>query len=303
MQLRGVDTNLIVALSALLEQRSVTRAAKIVGLGQSSMSHTLARLRAHFDDPLLVKVGRELVLTDRAKSLIEPVAEAVATLERVFRQVEHFDPRTSLRVFRIAATDNLEFYLLPKLASLLHKSAPGVQVRVCALPADWTHALERGDIDLKLGRKYRVPSSLESEDLSHEVFACVVRRMHAAPARPTLEEYAALEHMIVTPTAGPADEPSSLIDSRLGQQGLRRRIVLSVPHFLVAPFVVASSDLVLTAPARLVKPFVKSLGLRRLELPIKQLGYTLSQVWASRANEDPGQRWLRTTIAKILAQK
>lgn len=278
-----------------------THAAKAVGLGQSSMSHTLARLRAHFDDPLLVQVGRELVLTERAKSLIEPVADAVAQLERVFTQVEAFDPRTSSRVFRIAAADNLEFYLLPKLTTTLHRSAPSVQVRVTALLGDWKQALERGDIDLKLGRKYRVPSSLVTEDVSQESFTCAVRKQHPASARPSLQEYAAFEHMIVAPTAGPADEPSGMIDERLAQQGLRRRIVLSVPHFLVAPFVAASSDLVLTAPARLLRPFMKTLGLRRVQLPIKDLGYTLSQVWAARATKDPGTTWLRTTVARLLA--
>src|ERR1700760_2267867 len=82
MLLAGVDTNLIVALRALLVRQSVTRAAKDVGLSQSSMSHALARLRAHFADPLLVPVGRALVLTERAKQLQQPVADAVAQLER-----------------------------------------------------------------------------------------------------------------------------------------------------------------------------------------------------------------------------
>jgi DNA-binding transcriptional LysR family regulator len=78
--------------------------------------------------------------------------------------------------------------------------------------------------------------------------------------------------------------------------------VLSVAHFLVAPFVVASSDLVLTSPLRLLEPFIRSLGLRRLELPLPQLGYTLSQVWAARVADNPAQRWLRGLIAKTLSQ-
>lgn len=303
MQLRGVDTNLILALRALLLHRSVTRAAKEVGLSQSSMSHALSRLRAHFDDPLLAPVGRELVLTERGKSLVGPVAEAVASLEGVFARSEAFDPRVSRRVFKIAATDNLELYLLPALAGALEKLAPGVDVRICALPPDWPLALHRGDIDLKLGRTSPLPDALESQDLSRETFACVARRGHPSPARPTLHQYAALDHLLVTPTAAPGGaEPSGVVDAALAKRGLRRRVVMTVPHFLVAPFVVAGSDLVLTAPLRLLAPFEKSLRLRRLGLPIKLDGYALSQVWATRASNDEAHRWFRGLVARLVSQ-
>jgi DNA-binding transcriptional LysR family regulator len=301
MQLRGVDTNLIIALRALLQHQNVTRAAKDVGLSQSSMSHALSRLRAHFHDPLLVPAGRELVLTERGKALIEPVADAVANLERVFAQAEPFDPRTSRRVFRIAATDNLALYVLPQLAATLHEMAPWIDVRVCALPLDWITALHRGDIDLKLGRRDAVPDALQSQDLSLEHFACVARRRHPARSRPSPQEYAAFEHLLVAPTAPLAAEPDGLVDALLAKQGLRRRVVMTVPHFLVAPFIVASSDLVLTAPARLLAAFTKLLGLRRIELPIKLAGYRLTQVWAARSRDDDAHRWLRGAVARALA--
>jgi DNA-binding transcriptional LysR family regulator len=264
MRLRGIDTNLIVALRALLVHRNVTRAGRDVGLSQSSMSHALARLRAQFDDPLLIAVGRELVLTERAKALVDPVADAVGRLERVFGRAEPFDPRTSQRVFHIAATDNLELYVLPRFATLLQRAAPRIDIRVRALPQDWVVRLQRGEIDLKLGRKYALSDALESQDLAHERFCCVVRRRHPAPSKPTLREYAALDHLLITPTAAPGVEPFGTVDSVLMKQNIRRRIRMTVSHFLVAPFVVASSDLALTAPSRLLAPFVKPLGLRRL---------------------------------------
>ncbi len=301
MQLRGIDANLLVALHALLAHRNVTRAGKEVRLSQSSMSHALSRLRAHFGDPLLVAVGRELVLTERAKGLVEPVADAVARLERVFGKPEPFDPSTSRRVFRIAATDNLELYVLPRLAEILQRGAPGIDVRMCALPEDWVTSLQRGDIDLKLGRKYALPDSLESQDLAREQFCCVARRGHTARARPTLREYVALDHLLVAPMAFPGAEPSGAVDEVLAKQGLQRRVRMTVSHFLVAPFVVASSDLVLTAPARLLAPFTTLLRLRRLELPVKLADYKLSQVWAARSRDDDAHRWLRGTIARLFA--
>jgi DNA-binding transcriptional LysR family regulator len=296
MQLRGVDTHLIVALHALLSRQSVTRAAKDVGLSQSSMSHALARLRTHFDDPLLVQAGRGMVLTERARSLVAPVAEAISRLETVFGRPEPFVAKSSRRTFRVAATDNVELYAMPHLAMVLQKQAPNVDVRVTALPEDWALALLRGDIDLKLGRAYPVASTLRAQSLATESFAAVVRRGHSVSAAPTLREYAALDHLVVMPTST-GGEPQSQVDVALGRHGVRRRIALAVPHFLVAPFIVASSDLVLTAPERLLATFVPTLRLRRIELPVKVGGYGLSQVWAARASEDLGLRWLRDSIA------
>ncbi|RYE91189.1 MAG: LysR family transcriptional regulator [Myxococcales bacterium] len=298
--MRGVDTNLIVALHALLRHQNVTRAAREVGLGQSSMSHALARLRAHFDDPLLVPVGRTMVLTERARGLVEPVSEAVARLERVFTPPEPFEPRTSRRVFRVAATDNLALYVLPRLAATLQRSAPGIDVRVCALPADWATSLLRGEIDLKLGRKAPVPRSLDAQELSREELACVVRRGHPVRARPGAAEYAALDHLLIAPTASVDATPSGAVDVALARRGLARRVAMSVPHFLVAPFIVAQSNLVLTAPARLLAPFVDSLDLRRLTLPVRLPGYRLSQVWAAHARDDEGHRWLRAAVAAAM---
>jgi DNA-binding transcriptional LysR family regulator len=146
-----------------------------------------------------------------------------------------------------------------------------------------------------------VPDSLVSQELSQEQLACVVRRGHPAPAKPSLRDYARLDHLVVSPTAVPASEPQGYIDSVLGKKGLRRRVALTVPHFLVAPFVVASSDLILTAPIRLLDPFAKLLRLRRIELPVKLGGYKLSQVWAGRSSDDEAHRWLRAAIAKTMA--
>ncbi len=243
------------------------------------------------------------MLTERAKSLIEPVTRAVAEMERVFAPVERFDPRTSRRVFRVAASDNLVLYVMPKLAAVLAHRAPWIDVRVTALPSDLAAALGRGDIDLKLGRAHPIPTSLEGKTLSREAFACVVRRGHPAHAKPTIAEYAALDHLMIAPTAAAGAEPRGAVDTILHERGLERRVRMTLPHFVVAPFVVASSDLALTAPARLIAPFQRSLALRRLTLPFALPSYELAQVWAVRSRDDAGHRWRRETIAGLFGSR
>src|SRR5262249_54837993 len=154
-------------------------------------------------DPLLVQAGRSLVLTERGTQLIEPVNAAVAHLERVFAEKTAFDPRTSQRCFRILGTDNLELYLLPRLAALLVREAPRVLVRFHHLQPDWQNALQNGDADLKLGRKYAVAPGLRSQDLVEERLVCIVRKGHpTVRERMTLKQYAALSHVAIAPTLG-----------------------------------------------------------------------------------------------------
>jgi DNA-binding transcriptional LysR family regulator len=300
MDLSGINVNLIVALRALLRERNVTRAARKVGLGQSSMSHALARLRDHFGDPLLLPAGRKLLLTERAQALIQPVEEAVARLEQVFLTPSRFEPLTSKRVFRLMAPDNLELYLLPPLLALLSREAPNVSLRIVPLNSGWEEALASGEVDLKLGRRYPVNAGLLSEDLLEERFVCVVASGHAAAGkRLTLPQYAGLRHLVITPTGGQRDSVGTFIDQLLERRKLRRQIALTVSHFVVAPMIVASTDLALTAAERLVAPFIERRELRRVELPFSPASYGLSQVWSSRSTGDEGHAWLRQAIVRV----
>ncbi|PTL75834.1 LysR family transcriptional regulator [Vitiosangium sp. GDMCC 1.1324] len=297
MNLGGIDTNLVVALHALLSERNVTRAARRVGLGQSAMSHALARLRDWFRDPLLVRVGRQMVLTERAQALLGPAASAVSSLERVFQQPEPFEPRTSSRVFRIASTDNLELYALPRLAAILAKEAPNVDLRFHHLPKDWMTALERGDFELKLGRQYPIAPTLREEELFRDQLICVVRRGHPlAGTRLTLRQYAAASHVLISP----GETARSTIDELLAQRGLQRRIAITVSHFLVAPFVVAASDHLLTIPSRLVEAVAPALRLETVTAPLRTEAYTMTQVWAERSESDAGHRWLRNALRRAI---
>jgi DNA-binding transcriptional LysR family regulator len=300
MNLAGVNTNLLVSLNALLREQNVSRAAEAVGLTQSSMSHALAQLRAHFGDRLLVPSGRRMVLTERGRTLVESVGLAVAHVERVFTPVSGFDPSTSDRTFRIVATDNVELFLLPRLMARLGKQAPRLNLRVHHLPLDWMKALTSGDADLKLGRQYAIPPSFRSEVLFEEHFTCVVRRDHPLRlARPTLRQFADLSYLDVVPTGSAGLDTRGFADEILAQQGLQRRVALTVSHFLVAPHVVASSDLALVASERMIGPYVEPLHLRTLPLPFRISGYRLTQVWAQRADDDDGHRWLRSTLASV----
>lgn len=291
----SLDVNLVVALEALLRERNVTRAAAALGIGQPAMSQKLAHLREHFDDPLLVREGRRMNLSERARALVDDVGAAVTQLERVFGRPAAFDPATSTRTFRLATTDNLALYLTPALAALLAREAPHVALRVRHLRESWVDDLRRGELDAKLGRASALPPDLNAAELFRERYTCVVRQGHpAAAARLTLRQYAALTHVLVAP----GETESGVVDRALAQHGLRRRVALTVPHFLVAPFVVAATDHALTVSERVIASLRGTLPLAEVALPLELADYALTLVWAASAEHDEGHRWLRGAIAR-----
>ena len=118
------------------------------------------------------------------------------------------------------------------------------------------------------------------------------------------EAFAALDQIVIAPTAASGTEPAAMIDALLAKKGLRRRVQMTVPHFLVTPFVVAGSDLVLTPPARLLAPFRKSPKLRAIALPLKlprrRARAGLGGPDAQRRGAPPGPRRGRRDVPALI---
>jgi DNA-binding transcriptional LysR family regulator len=299
MNLQAVDTHLVVALHALLAERSVTRAARRVGITQPSMSHALARLRSLFDDALLVRVGRQMKLSARARELVPKVAAAIEHLSSVFDAVDQFVPAESRRTFRLLATDNLQLLVFPRLADTLASEAPHVKLRCGNIPSDWADRLLTGEFDLKLGRDAPVPAGCRSKSLTREVLVCVMRRGHpAASKRLTAARYAALSHLAIAPHG----EETTWIDRSLAERGLDRHVAMAVPQFLVAPFIVAESDMILTVSSRVAKAMVRRLGLVIRPCPLAPAPYQLTMLWPAALDSDAGHRWLRAAIQRAVAE-
>jgi DNA-binding transcriptional LysR family regulator len=297
--LAGIDLNLLVILDALLAERHVTRAAQKVGLTQSATSHALARLRALLEDPLLVRGPRgTLVATPRAETLAVPLRRALESLQTALRGDAPFDPATARASFRIATSDYAEIVLLPPLIRRLAQEAPGIDLWAVPVPDLPAPVLAAGELDLCLAPHAQggFPAGIYQKRLFDEDFRCVVRKGHPAAAqRLTLARFCDLSHALVAPRG----TPGSFVDDALARMGKTRRVVVRVPHFLVAPHVIASSDLVVTIPTRIAEIHAAPLGLALLPPPVEVPPFTFSMTWHERAHHDPAQRWLRDTLAKV----
>ena len=292
----GFDLNLLRVLHALLTERSVSRAAKRLGLSQSATSHALSRLREGLGDPLVVRDRTGVAPTARAEALREPIGAALALIEGALFSASSFVPATCARRFVIAATDYAELLVIPSLLSVLAKEAPNVDVWIHPYPVDPRDALRRGDVDLVVGILGRddATSGLHATGLLDDRFVCMVRTGHPlSRKRLTLARYAAADHVLIAPRG----IPGGPIDVALAAKGYERRVAVVVPHFLVAPHVIAKTDLVVTVAERIAKVFVRLLPLRILDVPFEAPRLRLSTIWHDRHDSDPAHRWLRELLA------
>ncbi len=298
MHVAGVDLNLLVALDALLAERSVTRAAARVGLTQPAMSHALGRLRRLFDDPLLVRTAEGMSPTPRALGLVGPVRRGLAELETALAPAPTFDPKTARGRFVLAMGDYAEVVLLPGVVARLTREAPGMDLEVRPAAAPAFDALARGELDAVIGLPAtgKVPEGIYEQRLFEERFVCVMRSAHPmAKRRLTLERFLALSHALISPRG----ERGGLLDTVLTRMGKTRRVALLVPHFLVAPHVIATSDLVLTLAERLARVLADPLKLVVRTPPLSLEGFAMAATWHARNHGDPAQRWFRRLLAEV----
>lgn len=297
-RLRSIDVNLLVALDALLDERSVTRAAERMGVSQSAMSRTLARLRELVGDPLLVRNVNEMERTPVAEDLCGPLREALGHLDALVTEREAFDPASSTRSFRLELTDHVAVALLPTLLPRLRSRAPGVDLEVAPPEGEPEARLIERRTELFIGGVVHDVPGLFRQALFDEELVCVVRHDH--PARKDLhviERYAALDHLMISPR-GTSRE--GMVDRALAAHDLRRRVVLRLPQFLVAPLVVASTDLVATIPRRVAEGLARDGRLAIVVPPLPLAKFTVHQVWHERHHNDLGHRWLRQLVAEAM---
>jgi DNA-binding transcriptional LysR family regulator len=303
LHLASLDLNLLVALDALLEERNVTRAARRTGLSQSAMSHALARLRSLVGDPLLVRGKGGMVATARAETLALPIRRALEGIILALQPPEPFMPKTARLAVRIATSDYGELVLLPKLVRRLEREAPHVDLRLVPHTGDSVGPLVDGAVDLIVApiRQADEAQGVLAKKLFDERFVCTVRRGHPLSKKKlTLARFAAASHALIAPRG----REGSLADESLSRMGLSRRVALTLPHFLVAPHVVAASDLVLILAARVAAQLAKPLGLVVLPPP-KELGlsgFRVSAIWHERTQHDPAHRWVRELFTDVAKQ-
>jgi DNA-binding transcriptional LysR family regulator len=286
---------LLVSLDALLQEGSVTQAARRVGLSTAAMSHTLARIRERLGDPVLVRSGRGMVLTPRAEALRPRVHSVVAEARATLEPERPFVARELARTFVVHVTDYVLTVLGLVVDRLLRDEAPAACLRFVPNSPDDPALLRDGGSDLAVGIYGDLPQEMRSRQLLTDRFVCVVRNGHpVATRRLTLPQFVALSHIQVAPRS----KPGGYLDDVLRQRGLSRNVARAVPYFGTALQLTAQTDYVLTVSERIARKLAPALGLTVLEAPLELRPYALSLVWHPRFDGDAGHRFLRDVFTR-----
>jgi DNA-binding transcriptional LysR family regulator len=293
MLLTGVDLNLLVALDALLAERSVTRAGARVSLTQPAMSHALARLRRLFDDELLVRAGREMVPTAFALGLREPLAEALAAVERTLAARPAFDPATDERTFRLYANDYVTIVLLGPLLRALADEAPGVRLEVTSTFTSFAELLRDEGLDLVISAG-DLPGSeaLPSVTLFRDRFVLVGGPRARLAKRVSRRAFEQLPYLVYR-----QGEASSFADREMDARGVHRRVAATVGSFVLVPHLLAGSAMVTMLQERLMAAIGAGHGLQIARPPLALDPIIERAYWHPRSEADPAHRWLRARLA------
>jgi DNA-binding transcriptional LysR family regulator len=289
----SIDLNLLKAFEALMSERSVTRAGGRIGLTQPAMSHALTRLRLVFADELFVRTPGGMAPTPRAEELAPLVGGALHQVRAALQRAAPFDPGTSLRSFSAGMAEYAEIALVEQVAAAFAARAPSADLRlVSANRADFAALLDAGAVDVAVARLPDIPPHFEQRTLYHDRLVLLARAGHpTAGPEMRLQDYAALSHVLVSPTG---DRTGSM-DRALAAMGLQRRVALVVGSYLALPLALRNSDLVATAPRRAAARLAELAGLAMHEIPLPR-EFAVNMVWHRRHGSDAGNAWFRSVL-------
>jgi DNA-binding transcriptional LysR family regulator len=291
------DLNLLPIFVALMEERSVTRAAERVGMTQPALSNALARLRLMLQDQLFIRERYGIQPTPVALALAPAIAEALARLDDTVLGQQEFDPATAKRLLTIAPNGYVEFVLMPAVLARLQQAAPGIQLRLTPYGNDLAETgVVSGTTALVLGRIIDPPDNLVVQHVMDEGLACVVRADHPAVGdRITRAQFEGMKHVNIVP---PGRMRAGLFQA-LAQQQLRRDVAISVTNFFAVAEMIAVTDYCATLPSLICRRLAHDPRLKVLPAPVDLGTFPVEMAWHVRYRHDPAHRWLRTLVAEV----
>lgn len=297
MNYRDLDLNLLITLHALLETRSVSRAAEMLHIGQPACSGALARLRAHFGDDLLVPVNRRMVPTPLALQLEHPAREAIKRAEAIAATRAGFVPSFAIRRFSIICSDMVTKLVLTHVIRALELGAPNVSLMIhSAAPLRSSRmlveeALDRRGADFVVVPARYVPGGYASLPLLSTGYSCIVWSKNSlVPETLTRDLFYSLKH--VAPTFG-----DGRVMSVENEDALRRRTFsVKSEYALSLPSMVIGTNHIATVPTLLARAYESQYDLRVFPVPIPVPPLEERLVWPKHLDDDPASLWLRNLI-------
>lgn len=299
MELSEIDLNLLLLFQRLMQERRVSTVAEQMSMSQPGVSNALAKLRRRLGDPLFVRGPGGVVPTPFALRLAEPVAQALSTLHAALNPETGFDPLRASRTMTIGMTDIGEVVFLPALLEHLARTAPGIALNtVRNTSINLSDEMADGRVDLAIGLLPQLQGGFYQRRLFDQRYVCLFRRGHPLEDAPlTVDAWRDAEHLVVVSTGTGHGQ----VDDWLKRRRVKRRVRLTVPHFMSVGYILQRTDLIATVPEHLALQLAAPFSLGWRALPVTLPGAPIHMLWHARVNQDEGNRWLREVVVSLFA--
>lgn len=297
MNLRSIDLNLLVIFDTIYTERNISKAAQKLALSQPAVSNALARLRERLEDPLFIRTTHTMVPTARAKTLAQPIREALSLIEGGLRTGDEFDYAQSQRRFVIAVEDYGETVILPGFLDWLANVAPKVSVKIRPEPGSHLSSeMKDGQVDLALDYFMQRDPVFHSTCVMTDGLLSLSRREHRQLGDPlSLEQYLEVHHIALTPRSG----SMPMIDLALAKRGLSRHVAVELPHFQAMPLLVRNTQLICTVPRRMANLYAETFKLQTHVVPLRVPNFPIYLIWHASVDADPAHTWFRQSLIRF----
>lgn len=299
-KLANIDLNLLVVFDLLYQEQNTQRVALRLGITQPAVSHALKRLRRLLDDELFERTSHGLQPTPRASQLHPGIADALARMNDTLNLRDDFNPAKSDHTFHLNMTDIGEIVFLPRLLQHLSQHAPSVSLNtVRSHHNDLKFEMEEGEIDLAVGLIPQLGAGFYQQRLFVQRYVCLMREDHPlATGDISLEDFRAAHHAVVIARG----TGHGIIEEQLARAGVDRPVRLTLPNFAAVPYIISSSDLVVTVTDKLAEATRKRFGLTVRNHPLTFPEIPINLFWHRRFHQDPGNRWLRGLMFSMFSE-
>ncbi|WP_312966868.1 LysR family transcriptional regulator [Acinetobacter gerneri] len=294
-----LDCKLLSIFYYIYKFKSVSMAADRLNISQPTVSNILNKIREHYNDPLFLRIGNEMIPTELSKQLFPLVSEALSKVEHINNFTIDFDQKNSHHKFTIAMTDVSHLVLLPKLSQYLKQHAPHVHINVRAITSETSYQMANGEIDLAIGFLPHLENGFYQQKLFEQFYVVLASKMHPrlTEDKLSLDEYLNESHIDIDAGMGHYHIANELL-----KLDLKRNILMRIPSYLGVGLVVQETDAIATVPYYLSEVLLSRGNLKMLEAPIAFPSYSIKQYWHMSCHHKTSNQWLRHAIYDLFSQ-
>ncbi|MEB6668528.1 LysR family transcriptional regulator [Acinetobacter vivianii] len=293
-----LDTRLLKIFFEIYQYKSISKAAEQLEIGQPTLSIALNKLRAHFHDPLFVRIGNKMQPTELAQQLYPMIVEILNRLKLVENYNIDFDPQTSAYQFRISMTDISHLVFLPRLINYLRQHAPSIRLEILPIDSQTALMMSNGDIDLAIGFLPQLEAGFYQQTFFQQHYTCIASQHHPRLTCKHLssEDFCQELHVDILATGG-----HFVVEHELQKHGVNRNILVRLPSYLGVGLIVRDTDAIATIPNYLAQVLMSQGGFKSFDPPYQFPQFSVKQHWHSRVHQTPSNQWLRQVCFKLFS--